>query len=427
MFIETQTYVKSNNTTSATRISAIIACAMKSKHTKRVVIAVDLSRPDGQRRMEGLLRYLCSRKVHWDMRIKRSVAECTSLHVDQFPAWDIDGVIYAQPQQTQEAKDALEHLIALNIPLVALDPGDALITLPERENLAVIRTDPDSIGAIAAHCFLSQGACQSYGFVPDVLDRQWSRNRGEAFSAALRDHGVECHLFKPKTMGSNDFVELRNWLRSLPMPAGILAAYDDRALTVIEACSAEDLAIPRDVSLLSVDDDALLCENCKPTLSSICPDQERSGYAAGALLSGLLRNGCKKPHLLTMPAKSITHRQSTLMASHAGLLVQKALGYIRKNFKRGISPKTIAERLGISRTLLDLRFRELLDTSVGKTIEMERLNAACEMLKRTQATIKEISQECGYSDSFQLMHKFKRHFGMTATAYRQQHKLTSLS
>jgi len=391
---------------------------MRNKRNKRIVVAVDFARPDGPRRIEGLMRYLQSRRVRWDLRIKRSVSECTGRQVDDFPDWDIDGVIYAQPQQTPEANDALEHLIALDLPLVVLDPGDALTPLPDRRNLAVIRTDPDSIGEVAAQCFLSQGRCRSYGYVPDVLEREWSINRGSAFAAALEDRGASCTFFKPRIPRSNDFTELRKWLRDLPKPAGILAAYDDRALTVIEACAADNLSIPRDISLLSVDDDALLCENCKPTLSSIRPDQERSGYAAGALLSALLRDGCQRPHVMTMPVKSISHRRSMLMASQNGRLVQKALGYIRQNCRRDIGPKTVAAYLGISRPLLDLRFREILGTSVGKTVEEERLKAVCSELTAGNATIKEIALACGYSDSFQLMHKFKRRFGITATDFR---------
>ena len=392
---------------------------MRSKRNKRVVVAVDLARPDGQRRLEGLMRFLQSRKVHWDLRIKRSISECTSRQVDDFPAWDIDGVIYAQPQQDPIARNALNHLVALDIPLVVLDPGDALTPLPNKKNLAVIRTDPDSIGEIATQCFLSQGVCRSYGYVPDVLDRSWSQKRGEAFARALRHHGADCQMFRPTIPGSNDFAELKEWLQTLPTPAGILAAYDDRALTVIEACAAANLSIPRDISLLSVDDDTFLCENCTPTLSSIRPDQERSGYAAGALLSGLLRDGCDKPHLTTMPVKSISHRSSTLMSSQAGRLVQKALSYIRQNCKRKITPASIAARLGVSRPLLDLRFRELLGTSIGKTIESERLAAVRNKLTTSDATIKEIARECGYADCFQLMHKFKQRFGITAATYRQ--------
>lgn len=397
----------------------IIRSIMVTKRNRRIVVAVDFTRPDGPRRLEGLMRFLQVRKIRWDLRIKRSVSECTSHDVDKFPAWDIDGVIYAHPQQTPEAREALEHLITQQIPLVVLDPGDSLAPLPDRKNLAVVRTDADSIGEISAHYFLSQGSCLSYGYVPDVLDRQWSQKRGEAFDKALRRHGATCSIFKPSHPRQNDFSELIDWLKSLPHPTGILAAYDDRALSVIEACATANLSIPRDVSLLSVDDDTFLCENCTPTLSSIRPDQERSGYAAGALMSRLLKDGCEKPHETVMPVKSIFHRGSTLMALQSGLLVQKALIYIRRNFRRKISPDLIADHLGVSRSLLDRRFREILETSVSRTIDEERIKAVCDKLRSSQATLKEIARACGYSDCFQLMHKFKQKFGITAASYRK--------
>ena len=365
------------------------------------------------------MRFLQSRRIHWDLRIKRSISECTSRDVDKFPAWDIDGVIYAHPQQTQESRDALKHLIEQRIPLVVLDPGDSLATLPDRKDLAVVRTDPDSIGEISAHYFLSQGSCRSFGYVPDVLNRQWSQKRGEAFDKALREHGASCSIFRPSLPRQNDFSELIEWLKSLPHPTGILAAYDDRALSVIEACATANLSIPRDVSLLSVDDDTFLCENCTPTLSSIRPEQERSGYAAGALMSKLLKDGCERPHVTIMPVKSISHRGSTLMASQSGRLVQKALVYIRRNFMRKINPASAAAYLGVSRPLLDLRFRELLGTSVSRTIDEERINAVCDRLKTSNATLKEIAKDCGYADCFQLMHKFKQKFGITAATYRR--------
>ena len=399
---------------------------VKPQRNKRVVVAMDLSRPSGQRQFNGLTRYLHSRKIRWDLRIKRTIAECMAKCVDEFPAWGISGVIYAHPQYLPEAREALSRLAALDIPLVVIDPGDNPEICARTKDIALVRTEPDSIGEMAVQCFLSQGSCRSYGYIPDVLDREWSRLRGSAFDAALRSHGAECRFFRPSAFAINDFSEICDWLKSLPKPAGILAAYDDRALTVIEACAAEGLSIPRDISLLSVDDDEMLCENCVPTLSSIRPDYERSGYVAGALMSGLMRGGCEKPHVINLTVKSITHRRSTLAASLSGRLVQNAIGFIRKNCCRGIGPKDVAANLGVSRPLLDLRFRELLKTSVGRMIESERLKTVCAELTAGNSTIKEVAERCGYSDASQLMHRFKHHFSMTIREWCKAHSATAV-
>ena len=153
---------------------------VKPQRNKRVVVAMDLSRPSGQRQFNGLTRYLHSRKIRWDLRIKRTIAECMAKCVDEFPAWGISGVIYAHPQHSPEARAALSHLAQHDIPLVVIDPGDNPDVTARRKDIALVRTDPDSIGDAAAQYFLSQGGCLSYGYVHYALDREWSRRRGEA-------------------------------------------------------------------------------------------------------------------------------------------------------------------------------------------------------------------------------------------------------
>ena len=133
-----------------------------------------------------------------------------------------------------------------------------------------------------------------------------------------------------------------------------------------------------------------------------------------------MRGGSVKQHIANLTAKLVTHRSSTLAASPSGRLVQNALTFIRKNSRKAIRPKDVAAHLGISRPLLDLRFRELIKTSVGKTIEAERMNAVCAELSSTGSTIKEIAERCSYADPSQLMHRFKHHFGMTMRDWRKQ-------
>ncbi len=131
-----------------------------------------------------------------------------------------------------------------------------------------------------------------------------------------------------------------------------------------------------------------------------------------------MKRGCRQVHVLTLPVKSLTHRGSTLADSYAGQLVQKALAYIRKNCRHAIGPADVAEHLGVSRPLLDLRFRELLDVSVGKTITSERLAAVCNELKTSNATIAEIAERFDYGSDAQLMRQFKRELGMTVKTFR---------
>ena len=78
----------------------------------------------------------------------------------------------------------------------------------------------------------------------------------------------------------------------------------------------------------------------------------------------------------------------------------------------------VADRLNVSRQLLDLRFRQVLASTVSKKITEIRLANVATMLTNTSLSIKEIAAACDFSDSFHLMHSFRRRYGLTMNQYR---------
>ena len=47
----------------------------------------------------------------------------------------------------------------------------------------------------------------------------------------------------------------------------------------------------------------------------------------------------------------------------------------------------------------------------------------CGELASNNSAIKEIAEHCGYADAAQLMHRFKRRFGLTIGEWRKTHNL----
>ena len=82
--------------------------------------------------------------------------------------------------------------------------------------------------------------------------------------------------------------DLRRWLQELPKPIGIMACYDIRGQQVLDACRSAGLAVPDEVAVIGVDNDALLCELASPPLSSVIPNTHRTGYEAAALLDRIM-------------------------------------------------------------------------------------------------------------------------------------------
>ena len=82
----------------------------------------------------------------------------------------------------------------------------------------------------------------------------------------------------------------------------------------------------------------------------------------------------------------------------------------------------IAVQLGISRRLLDLRFRQVLSKSVLQTIQESRLEKVCTLLKTTNLSINEICATSGLGTATRPYRLFKQHFGLTMSQYRQSYK-----
>ncbi|MBE6395809.1 MAG: hypothetical protein E7046_02245 [Lentisphaerae bacterium] len=69
----------------------------------------------------------------------------------------------------------------------------------------------------------------------------------------------------------------------------MFVAFDHRAKCTINLCRPSGILIPEHLQILDVDNNETICENTRPTLSSVAPDFERCGYEAAAALHALFK------------------------------------------------------------------------------------------------------------------------------------------
>ena len=172
--------------------------------------------------------------------------------------------------------------------------------------------------------------------------------------------------------------------------------------------------------MIGVDDDEIIDESCDPTLTSIRPNHERQGFIAAARLCDMMAGKSDVQRHSEIPILNISVRNSTRNESPAGILVQEALSYIAKNVRYGLDPSAVAHHFKVSRRLLDLRFREIADTSVNAAIREHQLADVCNRLKHSQTPIEKIAELCGFTNANYLKTLFKRRFGMTMRDFRKQ-------
>lgn len=292
----------------------------------------------------------------------------------------------------------------------------------------VVAVDNDAVAGQAAEHLSSAGAlafaCVGY------RDRAWSDERLAAFAGHRWVAGARCDTLRVSLRRSGSGIdedsrsELRAWLRTLPRPLGVFAADDAIGAVVLQAARELSLDVPREIAVVGVGDDDLTCELADVALSSVRLDGERMGELAAALVDERLRNeraprSARVANQLVGPAKIVVRASSDRLVFRDPL-VATALRLIAAHACDGISAKDVIARIPASRRVLEKRFR----AAVGRTIHAEILDARLarvkHLLRTTDSSLAEISEQTGFLHVEHLSRLFKKKVGCAPRAYRQR-------
>ena len=383
-----------------------------SMRPKKVLLAIRTAGVPGRRKLAGVFRYLEEHQEHWDIRFVRTQEYFTDRFVRSTISSGVDGVIASFPD-AREANIALE---SSSVPTVILDPRDTGLFPKKRKSIVWIQSDAVAIGREAAAHLTAQGRFASYGYVHDRAYSSWSEARAAAFSDAVGT----CEVFRAVNLSPDrDMAELARWMRALPKPSGVMVAYDDRAIVAMEACRHAALDIPRDVAIVSCDNDELICNHLSPGLTSIEADFTGIGYRAAEALSRMMRGTDGKPAALeTFGAVRLVARGSSAPVSSGSALVLRAMKFIDENASSGICAQNVVDYLRVSRRLADLRFREVRGTSISDAIRDRRISEVKDRLMRTDDKIEAVAASCGFPDPKHLMTLFRKTVGCSMSEWR---------
>ncbi len=290
--------------------------------------------------------------------------------------------------------------------------------IDERKIVRIV-CDARELAREAAQNLVVRQSFASFGYVGTVEGESWSKERGAFFREALASRGRDCAVFNSRRG------QLGAWLASLPRPAAICAANDQTARTVADVATEQDIRIPDDIAVLGIDDDPKFCLGASPALSSVVQDFESCGYQAAEALQRMMDGDFTGPSVLRYGARGVAIRESTLSSSPHVNFVQKALDWIDANGCQYIGASDVARALGVSRRILDLRFRELLRTTVHAVLRERRLEEVKRLLASTDKTVGQITEQCGFTSAGHLKNLFRRTFGCSMRDWRKTAKAKS--
>ena len=285
------------------------------------------------------------------------------------------------------------------------------------DNLIYVQHNNRVTGHFAADYLIRLGAFASYAYVPAFPHEPWSTERGRSFKECLAKHRLDCHVHREPE-------PLADFLKSLPKPAAVFAACDRVALGVLETCRQLKIDVPGKMAVLSVDNDELICEFARPSLTSIIHDPvSELGAKAGEAMNSLLRgHRSKTPELVEYNRLKVVERESCAHLPQATHLARSAMEFIQKNARDQIRVRDVVAHLGVSRRLADRQFSQTHGESILEAITRCRMEEVAKHLILSRLPIVKIASLCNFKDLAYLGKLFRKQYGMTMTEYRAQHR-----
>lgn len=97
------------------------------------------------------------------------------------------------------------------------------------------------------------------------------------------------------------------------------------------------------------------------------------------------------------------------------VVLDKMLGYIRKNLTQPIAIAAVCRHCGVSESYAARLFKKHLNTTMTQYITDQKLSYACELMHNTGMNMSQIASYLGFCDVFYFSKRFKEKYGKSPT------------
>ncbi|MEZ9133810.1 XylR family transcriptional regulator [Vibrio breoganii] len=373
--------------------------------------------------IEGIGEYLQATQCDWDIFLE----EDFTTHLENVQAWQGDGIIadFDNPE--------IERLLSnSNIPVVGV--GGSYQSENDYPDVPYVATDNQALVEMAFQHLKGKGL-QNFAFygIPDAPCRRWASEREKAFKNIVAREGYASAVFRGNETSSGswqyDMNRLADWLQRLPTPTGIIAVTDSRARHLLQVCSHLNIMVPDKVAVIGIDNEEVTRYLTRVSLSSVAQGSKEMGYRAAKMLHNILDTQANsenaalvptaRPRVM-IPPSMVYERQSTDYQALNDPYVIQAMHFIRHNACKGIKVDQVLSYVGISRSNMEVRFKEARGHSIHQEIHNSKLKRACNLLTSTSLSINDIAEVCGYPSLQYMYTVFKKNFEMTPKDFREK-------
>lgn len=287
-----------------------------------------------------------------------------------------------------------------------------------------VRPDNQAVGHMAAEDLYERGYRNFYfcGYANEF----WSLERRDGFFEALRLLGCPAEEFSLEygaglspSQNAQIIDQIAAWLKTIPLPAGIMAAHDLRGRQVLAAAQQLGLMVPEELAVIGVNNDEVRCELSVPTLSSVATDTFRIGYVAAEELARRMAGSAEPAGEVRIEPSKVVTRNSTDSLAIEDRAISAALSIIRQDACKGLSVEDVVKRAAIPRARLERGFRFFLGRSPQAEIRRIQLFRIKQLLTDTDLPLKQIALLTGFEHVEYMNVSFKRSVGETPGRFRR--------
>jgi len=298
-------------------------------------------------------------------------------------------------------------------------------TSPARDRVPGVFADFREAGRLRAEHLLSRGLRRFAALTTD--NDQGQAVELEAFTRTLGEAGCPVDLARVSINTMSSVKEWRKtertiaaWMEGWKRPVGVYVGIESHGRIVAQACHNRGWCVPEDVAIIAGRNEETLCEQPRPTLSSVELGYERIGYEAARLLDRLMDGEPPPAKPILVPPAGLVVRESTDFYAADDPLIAAALGFIAANSHLPIGQDDVARAVSTETRTLQRRFRKHLGRPIATEIRRVRVERAKRELAQGTRSLAEIARAVGFGQAMRMYEVFRRELGVTPSQYRRE-------